>query len=159
MHERKLFREVERLDAFDSLPDLVATVSTSRRRRQSTAVLPFLTLGIYPTVANGTERLEVSFTAPSSKPVQVAVEHHGKTVIGWAGLFVTIAPGWMLPSTYTRRIYDQLGLAITMKGDAILALAGRRGGATKRRVPNQLGREVSRPVLVAQCSTRTTQTR
>jgi hypothetical protein len=38
-------------------------------------------------VANGTERLDVSFTAPSSKPVPVAVEHHGKTVTrrcsGW----------------------------------------------------------------------------
>jgi len=64
MHERKLFREVERLDAFDSPPDLVATVSRHVDGDNPLPFFTFLTLGIYPTVANGTERLE-SFTAPA----------------------------------------------------------------------------------------------
>jgi hypothetical protein len=64
MHERKLFCEVERLDAFDSPPDLVATVSRHVDGDNPLPFFTFLTLGIYPTVANRTERLEVSFTAP-----------------------------------------------------------------------------------------------
>jgi len=84
-------------------------------------------LGVFPTVANATERYVVTFAPPDAKPtVRVEAEHRGKIVIGWAGgLFAVIAPGWMFPGTYTRRMREQLKLAIAQKADAIFALAGR----------------------------------
>ena len=63
------------------------------------------------------------------------------------------------PARTAARMYDQLGLAIAMKGDEILALAGQRGRTTKRGGANQLRREISGPVRLAQCATGAGQTR
>jgi hypothetical protein len=128
MRERKLFREVAPLEALYPDVDLVATVS--RTVVDADNPLPFwtfLTLGVFPTVANATERYVVTFAPPDAKPtVRVEAEHRGKIVIGWAGgLLAVFAPGWMFPGTYTRRMHEQLELAIARKADAILALAGR----------------------------------
>jgi len=127
VRERKLFREVDSLEVFFPNVDLVATVSKGVIADNPLPVWTILTLGLFPTVANGTEFLEVTFAAPDAQTtVRVGTEHRGKSVIGWAGgLFATIAPGWMFPSTYDRRMYDQLELAIARKADAILVLAGR----------------------------------
>jgi hypothetical protein len=128
VRERKLFRDVDRLEAFYPNVDLVATVNRWVVADNPLPVWTLITLGLFPTVANDREGLEVTFAAPDSRTtVKVATEHDGTTVLGWAGgLFAAIAPGWMFPGTYDRRMYDRLELDIARKADAILSLASRR---------------------------------
>jgi hypothetical protein len=127
VRERKLFREVDSLEVFFPNVDLIATVNRWVIADNPLPFWTFLTLGLFPTVAKAREGLEVTFAAPDAQTtVRVGTEYQGKSVIGWAGgLFAAIAPGWMFPSTYDRRMYDQLELAIARKADAILVLAGR----------------------------------
>ncbi len=125
MRERKVFRGVDSIGLISPI-DLEATVTRFLNADNPLPFFTFLTLGLYPTVAKDTQRWEVTFSAPDSKQtVQVVVEFHNKTVIGWAGLFATIFPGWMFPATQDARMLDHLSLAIAKQADAIRALAGR----------------------------------
>jgi hypothetical protein len=83
-------------------------------------------LGLFPTIAKDTQRWNVIFAPPGPKPtVEVVFEFRGTTVIGWLGLFATIAPGWMFPGTQQARMFDHLALAIAKKSDDLRALARR----------------------------------
>ena len=126
MQERMIFREVARIGAYTSPPDVVATVKRIVGGDAPLPFITFLTLGLVPTIATDTQRWEVTFAAPDTKPVvHVVVEHDGTVVIGLAGFLATVAPGWMSARTHHVRTFDHLALAIARKSDALRALAGR----------------------------------
>lgn len=126
MRERQLFREVAFIVAFDSPPDLVAEVTWFINADNPLPFITFLTLGLVPTVAKDTQRWAVTFTVPGPKPrptVEVVYEYRSTFVLGWWGLFATIAPGWIFPAQLESRMIDHLTLAIAKKSDDLRALA------------------------------------
>jgi hypothetical protein len=129
VRERQLFREVNVIAALDSPPDLEATIGAwgAVNGDNPLPFFTFLTLGFFPTIGNNTQRWEVIFTSPprTEPTIRVVYEYQGTTVIGWPGLFATIAPGWMFPDTQRARMMDHFMLAIVGKSDDLRALAGR----------------------------------
>jgi len=120
---RRLFRRVDRLEAFAEPPDLVATVQVFGDPESKLSVVTFLTLGIVPTVAKGYDGVRVTLAAPATgRTLDIRIEQKDLIVTGWPGMAMLGAPEWVLPGSYTGRMFDRIASELAARADAIETL-------------------------------------
>ena len=120
---RRLFRRVDRLEAFGEPPDLTAAVQVFGSPDNKLPVWTFLTLGLVPTVGKGFDGVTVTLAAPATKrTLDVRIEQQDLIVVGWAGLAMLSGPEWVLSGSYNRRMFDRIASELAARAEAIETL-------------------------------------
>ena len=124
LHNTKLFKAVDYRHNLSTPPDLVVNVE---ERIHGTAAIPCLaalTLGIVPCIVQEEWGQVFSFSPPDdpSKRVRVEFRYESATVLGWAGLFLNLSPGWSSDPHSSQRYLNGLALAISTNAATIDAL-------------------------------------
>lgn len=121
--QRRLFRRVDRLEAFTEPPDLVATVRAFGNPDNKLPFVTFLTLGLVPTVARGFDGVSVTLAAPATKrTLEIRIDQHDLIVIGWVGVFMLGSQEWVLAGSYNGRMFDRIASELAARADAIETL-------------------------------------
>lgn len=120
---RRLFRRVDRLEAFSEPPDLTAKVQVFGNPDNKLPIWTVLTLGFVPTVGKGIDGVTVTLAAPATRrTLDVRIEQQDLIVTGWAGLAMLPSSEWVLASSYNRRMFDRIASELAARAEAIETL-------------------------------------
>jgi len=119
----RLFRRVDRLEAFAEAPDLVATVQVFGNPDTTLPIVTFLTLGIIPTVAKGHDGVRVTLAAPATgRTLEIRIDQKDLVIIGWGGAVLLGSEEWVRASAYNRRMFDRIASELAARAETIETL-------------------------------------
>jgi hypothetical protein len=120
---RRLFRRVDRLEAFNEPPDLSARVLVFGQPDNKLPIWTFLTLGLVPTVGKGFDGVTVTLASPATeRTLEIRIEQRDLVVVGWAGVAMLSSVEWVAASSYNGRMFDRIASELAARAEAIETL-------------------------------------